>query len=49
MGISPLAVLIAMFVGAKLFGFLGFIIGPIIVILFISAKESGMIRLNFKV
>lgn len=49
MGISPLAVLIAMFVGAKLFGFLGFIIGPIIVIIFITAKESGMIRLNFKV
>ncbi len=48
MGISPLAILIAMFIGAKLFGFLGFIIGPLVVILFITAKESGMIRLNFK-
>ncbi|TQR17870.1 sporulation integral membrane protein YtvI [Psychrobacillus vulpis] len=49
MGISPLAVLIAMFIGAKLFGFLGFLIGPLIVILFITAKESGMIKLNFKI
>lgn len=49
MGISPLAVLIAMFIGAKLFGFLGFMIGPLIVIIFITAKESGMIKLNFKV
>ena len=48
MGISPLAILIAMFVGAKLFGFLGFLLGPLIVILFITAKEAGMIRLNFK-
>ncbi|MDF2068647.1 sporulation integral membrane protein YtvI [Bacillus sp. Cr_A10] len=48
MGISPLAILIAMFIGAKLFGFLGFMIGPLMVILFITAKESGMIKLNFK-
>lgn len=49
MGISPLAVLIAMFLGAKLFGILGFLIGPLIVILFNTAKESGMIKLNFKI
>lgn len=49
MGISPLAILIAMFIGAKLFGFLGFMIGPLIVILFITAKEAGMIKLNFKI
>lgn len=48
MGISPLAILIAMFIGAKLFGFLGFMIGPLIVILFLTAKEAGMIKLNFK-
>lgn len=48
MGISPLAILIAMFIGAKLFGFLGFLIGPLIVILFITAKEAGMIKFNFK-
>lgn len=49
MGISPLAILIAMFIGAKLFGLLGFLIGPLVVILFITAKEAGMIRLNFKI
>jgi len=49
MGISPLAILIAMFIGAKLFGFLGFIIGPFIVIICITAKEAGMIKLNFKI
>lgn len=49
MGISPLAILIAMFIGAKLFGFLGFLIGPLVVILFITAREAGMIRLNFKI
>lgn len=48
MGISPLAILIAMFIGAKLFGFLGFMLGPLVVILFITAKETGMIKLNFK-
>lgn len=48
MGISPLAILIAMFIGAKLFGILGFLIGPLVVILFITAREAGMIRLNFK-
>lgn len=49
MGISPLAILIAMFIGAKLFGFLGFMIGPLFVILILTAKESGMIKLNFKI
>lgn len=48
MGVSPLAILIAMFIGAKLFGFLGFIIGPLVIILFKTAKETGMIKLNFK-
>ena len=49
MGISPLAILIAMFIGAKLFGLIGFLIGPLIVIIFITAKESGMLKLNFKI
>lgn len=48
MGLSPLAVLIAMFIGAKLFGIVGFIIGPLIVIVFTTAKEAGIIKLNFK-
>lgn len=48
-GLSPLATLIAMFIGLQLFGFLGFFIGPLIVILFTSAREAGIIRIDFKI
>ncbi|MFO1445774.1 sporulation integral membrane protein YtvI [Bacillus sp. Bva_UNVM-123] len=48
-GLSPLATLIAMFLGLKLFGILGFIIGPMILIAFNSAKEAGLIKINFKI
>ena len=47
-GLSPLATLIAMFIGLQVFGFLGLMIGPFIVIIFTTAKEAGMIRTNFK-
>lgn len=47
-GLSPLATLIAMYLGLKLLGILGFIIGPLILILFNSAKEAGIIKINFK-
>ncbi|MCG7342752.1 sporulation integral membrane protein YtvI [Sporosarcina sp. ACRSL] len=48
-GLAPLPTLIAMFVGLKLFGVLGLFIGPMIVILFITAREAGIIKLNFKI
>lgn len=48
-GLSPLATLISMYIGLKLFGLFGFIIGPIIVIVFTSAKEVGIINFNFKI
>lgn len=48
-GLSPLITLIAMFLGLKLFGVLGFIIGPLIVIAFNSAREAGIINWNFKI
>ncbi|KGP71461.1 sporulation integral membrane protein YtvI [Pontibacillus yanchengensis] len=48
-GLSPLATLIAMYIGLKLFGILGFFIGPLIVIAFNSAKEAGIIKLNLKI
>src|SRR5699024_9962685 len=48
-GLSPLATLIAMFLGIKLLGILGFILGPIVVITFTSAKEAGIIKWNIKV
>lgn len=48
-GLSPLATLIAMYLGLKLLGILGFIIGPLLVIGFNSAKEAGLFKMNFKI
>lgn len=48
MGLSPLATLIAMYIGLKLVGFLGVIIGPLLLIAFSAAKEAGLIKTNFK-
>ncbi|WP_058306998.1 sporulation integral membrane protein YtvI [Gracilibacillus massiliensis] len=48
-GLSPLATLIAMYIGLKLLGILGFIVGPLIVIAFNSAKEAGIFKTNFKI
>lgn len=48
-GLSPLATLIAMFIGLQLIGFLGFFIGPLFVILFTSAREAGIIKIDFKI
>ncbi|MDX8044904.1 sporulation integral membrane protein YtvI [Gracilibacillus sp. S3-1-1] len=48
-GLSPLVTLIAMYIGLKLLGILGFIIGPLIVIAFNSAKEAGIIKMKFKI
>ncbi|OZM58469.1 sporulation integral membrane protein YtvI [Lottiidibacillus patelloidae] len=47
-GLSPLATLIAMYIGLKLFGMIGFFIGPFIVIFFNSAREAGLIKFKFK-
>jgi sporulation integral membrane protein YtvI len=48
-GLSPLATLIAMYLGLKILGILGFIIGPLLLIAFNSAKEAGIIKMNFKI
>ncbi|WP_409253582.1 sporulation integral membrane protein YtvI [Bacillus sp. SCS-153A] len=48
-GLSPLATLIAMYLGLKLLGVLGFILGPLILIVFNSAKEAGIIKMKFKI
>ncbi|MTD30353.1 sporulation integral membrane protein YtvI [Planomicrobium sp. YIM 101495] len=48
-GLSPLATLIAMFIGLQLFGVLGFFIGPLIIILITSAREAGMVKVDFKI
>lgn len=48
-GLSPLATLIAMFLGLKLIGVFGILIGPLLVIAFTSAKEAEIIKWNFKI
>ncbi len=48
-GLSPLATLIAMYLGLQLIGLVGFILGPLVVIAFNSAKEAGIIKWNFKI
>jgi len=49
MGLSPLTTLISMYIGIRLFGLFGFIIGPVALIIFTSAKELGIINFNFKI
>ncbi|NJP36469.1 sporulation integral membrane protein YtvI [Alkalicoccus luteus] len=48
-GLSPLATLISLYIGLMLFGAIGFILGPLTVILFTSAREAGLIKMNVKV
>ena len=48
-GLSPLPTLIAMFIGLKLIGFLGFFIGPLVIILLSTAREAGIIKMNFRI
>lgn len=48
-GLSPLATLIAMFLGLQMIGILGFILGPLFVIAFNSAREAGIIKWNIKI
>jgi sporulation integral membrane protein YtvI len=48
-GLSPLATLIAMYLGLQLIGIMGFILGPLVVIAINSAKEAGIIKWNFKI
>ncbi|WP_243386688.1 sporulation integral membrane protein YtvI [Bacillus kexueae] len=48
-GLSPLSTLISMYLGLKLFGILGFFIGPLLLIAYNSAREAGIIKLKFKI
>ncbi|MDF2556987.1 MAG: rane protein ytvI [Bacillales bacterium] len=44
MGIDPLATLIVMFVGLKLMGVLGVLFGAIILVVFTTLKEAGILK-----
>ncbi|MFB4165637.1 sporulation integral membrane protein YtvI [Alteribacillus sp. JSM 102045] len=48
-GLSPLATLISLYLGLTLLGVIGFIVGPLAVIAFTSAKEAGIIKVDFKI
>lgn len=48
-GLSPLATLISLYIGLSLLGVIGFIVGPLAVIAFTTAREAGIIKLNFKI
>ncbi|WP_246140790.1 sporulation integral membrane protein YtvI [Bacillus marasmi] len=48
-GLSPLATLVVMYLGFKIIGLYGIIIGPLILVIFYSAKEAGIIQINFKI
>ncbi|SFL57819.1 sporulation integral membrane protein YtvI [Salibacterium qingdaonense] len=48
-GLSALATLISLYLGLSVLGVVGFIIGPLAVIAFTSAREAGIIKLNFKI
>jgi sporulation integral membrane protein YtvI len=49
MGISPLASLISMFLGFKLIGFIGLIIGPAVVIIFDTLRKSKIINIHIRI
>lgn len=49
LGLSPLATLIGMFLGLKLLGIFGFILGPIIFIAYNSAKEADIVKWKIKI
>lgn len=44
LGMNPLATLIALFVGFKVFGFLGLILGPVILVLITSLHRTGVFK-----
>lgn len=45
-GVHPLATLMSLYVGLKLFGVSGFIIGPIIAIILVSLARAGIVGLD---
>ncbi|WP_238941848.1 sporulation integral membrane protein YtvI [Bacillus sp. REN10] len=49
MGISPLAALISLFVGFKILGFIGFFVGPAIVIIYDTLREAGIIKSRWRI
>ncbi|MBM7661897.1 sporulation integral membrane protein YtvI [Bacillus mesophilus] len=49
MGISPIASLISMYLGFQVLGFLGLILGPVVVIIYDTLKKAGILKFQFKI
>lgn len=49
LGLSPLATLIGMFLGLKILGIFGFILGPLLIIAYNSAREAGIINWKIRI
>ncbi|WP_034669272.1 sporulation integral membrane protein YtvI [Bacillus methanolicus] len=49
LGISPLAALISLYIGFKLLGVVGVILGPALVIVFDTLKRANIIKMKFKI
>ena len=45
-GVHPLATLVSLYVGLRLFGVAGFIIGPMVAILLVSLGRTGLVSLE---
>ncbi|RKQ29062.1 sporulation integral membrane protein YtvI [Oceanobacillus halophilus] len=48
-GLPPLSTLVGLWFGLYFFGIFGLIIGPLAIIAILSAKEAGLIKLDFKI
>lgn len=48
-GLPPLPTLIGLYLGLSFLGVIGLIVGPLVIIAIISAKEAGIIKLDFKI
>ena len=48
-GLKPLPTLLGIYLGYTFLGLVGLIAGPLIIITVLSAKEAGLIRLDFKI
>jgi sporulation integral membrane protein YtvI len=49
MGIGALSALISIYLGFQIFGFIGLVVGPAIVIVFDTLVKAGIINLKFKI
>ncbi len=47
-GINALAALISMYVGFKLFGVMGLILGPVAVVVYQAMRKVGLLSFKFK-